>query len=227
MLRRPRWGFLAKVASGVVAGAVSLGAAACPAANAYGNFALSDIVGASSAEVDGTTTFYFSSADRSPIVSGVPGLIEYCVYPTTGGMPTDIEALALGFDGSPWTETAKPKQGYFSFKRPNGNPTNVPLAGQVSYPIGQASWLGSAGLLLHINDAAECTLLYGGNPGTCWVKPTPELCTAQTTYEQDAVCFCSWHPEAEECATCTPETAYEDDPECYCEQHPNALECSA
>jgi hypothetical protein len=211
---------LARFATGALACAVSLGAAACPSINALGNFAESEIVGASYSTAGGTTTFHFSSADRSPIISGVPGLIEYCVYPASGAMPSDLDALADGFDASPWTTSVKPNQGYFSFKRPKGNPTNVPLSGQTDYPIGQATWTGGASLLLHINDAEECNLLYGRNPGTCWVKPNLEICTPETTYGEDPECFCTQHPEAEECETCTPETTYEEDPECFCEQHP-------
>jgi hypothetical protein len=192
---------LAQAAAIALASGVSLAAAACPSVNAYGNFADSDIVGASYAAAGGTTTFYFSAADRSPIVGGVPGLIEYCVYPDGGAMPGSVSALALGFDGSAWTASVKPKQGYFSFGRPRGNPTNVPLAGQTDYAIGQAAWTGTPWLLLHINDAQECNRLYGNDPGTCWVKPALELCTPETTYQEDPECYCALNPTALECSS--------------------------
>lgn len=201
MVHRAVSRLLARLAAGAFASLVSLGAAACPSVNAYGNFALSDIVGAASTASGGVTTFLFSSADRSPIVSGVPGLIEYCVYPESGGMPSGLDALADGFDGSAWSAGSRPRQGYFSFKRPRGNPSNVPLAGQTDYPIGEATWVGEAWLLLHINDAAECASLYGGDPGTCWVRPNLEVeqCTPETPFEEDPECFCSQHPDDGRC----------------------------
>lgn len=191
---------LAPVAVGAAMAVVSLGAVACPSFNAYDNFKDSPIVGASFV-FDGidTTTFFFDSADRSP-VNGVPGLIEYCVYADPIPAASALTPIVLGANGKKWQATVKANQGYFSFNRPNGNPTNVPLGGAQDVVIGTALWSGTAELLMHINDAAECDRLYGGNPGTCWVKPV---------------------------LACTPETPYEDDPECYCDQHPLDNRCNA
>ena len=69
-------------------------------------------------------------------------------------------------------------QVYFGFKRPMGNPTNFPFDGNM-YTMGTASWPAgmapnSQTILLHINDQAICTRLYGtgsSQVSTCFVFP--------------------------------------------------------
>ena len=110
-------------AVGVLALAAASPTFACPSSNAIGNFKDDPNVGARVISVNNLSTYSFFSADENP-VGGVPGLIEYCVYPIPPGNPSTGTAL---FDS--WATHFKPNQGYFSFRRPNGDPTNVPLDG--------------------------------------------------------------------------------------------------
>jgi len=80
--------------------------------------------------------------------------------------------VATGADGSAWED---PGFNNFSFQRQHGNPSNIPYDG-ASHTMGTATWnsgvpAGYNTIVLHINDAAECDRLYGGNPGTCFVLP--------------------------------------------------------
>jgi hypothetical protein len=102
---------------------------------------------------------------------GIPGLIEYCIYSDT--QPDTVVTVAIGDDGGAWVDP--PSFDNFSFQRPNGNPSNIPYDG-ASHAVGTATWnLGIPAnydrIVLHINDAAECDRLYGGDPGTCFVLP--------------------------------------------------------
>jgi hypothetical protein len=160
-----------------------------------GNPQESNLVGAHF-ETDGNiVTYYFSSfVNRNP-ADGVPGLIEYCIYPDPATQPDEVVTLAVGADGGAWTEPWTFDN--FSFQRPDGNPSNIPFDGRMDYKMGTATWndgvpaaqttlfaINGATLsdgvpatqtiLLHINDAAECDRLYGGNPGTCFVLPGEE-----------------------------------------------------
>ncbi len=139
----------------------------------------SNLVGASFSTSGSTTTYKFSSANESSS-GGVPGLQEYCVYPQGSSplLPTlaNIMPQAVGANGSAWDKSLGGDN--FSFDRPNGAPSNIPLDGS-TVTMGTATWSGSVPtsqtILLHINDAAECDKLYGGNPGTCFVLPgTPQ-----------------------------------------------------
>src|SRR5262249_43325807 len=71
------------------------------------------------------------------------------------------------------------------FTRDTGNPSNIPLnaanttaspitMGTATWPTGTAPDSNHQTIVLHINDAAECDALYGGNPGTCFVLPGGE-----------------------------------------------------
>lgn len=141
-------------------------AASCPASNSLGNFQSSNLVGATSEQNGNDITYYFDSfVDRNP-TDGVPGLIEYCVYPQV--LPNSVTAAVSGWQAGTGV-------GSFSFSRPNGNPTNIPLDGTQNIEMGTASWASAPAsdqmILLHINDADECNRIYGGNPGTCFVFP--------------------------------------------------------
>jgi hypothetical protein len=142
----------------------------CPT-NPY-NFVASNDVGAAFT-VDGTgntATYTLDTANKNP-TDGVPGVIEYCIY--SGSLPDSATALAVGADGGAWTDPPFPPN--FSFQRPDGNPSNVPLDGRTGYTVGTATWNSGAPtdelIVIHINDAVECDALYGGNPGTCFVLP--------------------------------------------------------
>jgi len=133
----------------------------------------SSIVGASYSVSSLTATYSFDSlVDRSPS-AGVPGLIEYCVFASTGTLNT-LTPLAHGDDASLFD--ANTGSGEFSFSRHTGNPSNIGLDGTTGIVMGTATWTGAVPsgqtILLHINDAEECHKLYGvGTPETCFVLP--------------------------------------------------------
>ncbi len=138
----------------------------CKNSNAIGTVLPSPDLSASFTTSSNTATYSITSTDENPS-GGIPGLIEYCVYP--GPLP---DSATASYDA--WTSGISPSGGYFDFERPNGNPTNLPFDG-TTQTVGAATW--SAGvpgdqlIILHINDATECDDLYGGNPGTCFVLP--------------------------------------------------------
>jgi hypothetical protein len=124
--------------------------------------------------------YNLDATDLSPITDGVPGVISYCVYPSQPpGNPTSATATVNGANGAAWGTSFGSIQGFFAFTRPDGNPSNIPLDGTTGIQVGTANWPALTApdsdhqvILLHINDAAECDALYGGNPGTCFVFPT-------------------------------------------------------
>src|SRR2546428_471068 len=137
-----------------------------------GNPQTSNRVGASAASIGNTVTYTFISFVTEGS-GGVPGLIEFCVYSATRPNTITVDPSAKGADLSAWTDPAAFDS--FSFQRPDGNPSNIPYDGS-SHTLGTATWssgppTGFDKILLHINDAAECDTLYGGNPGTCFVLP--------------------------------------------------------
>lgn len=151
------------------------GSGGCPGSNAIKNFLPDDMVGAAFAlQGNGSlVTYTLSTTNESPS-NGVPGLIEYCVYPAGSNLPGSETAIAIGADGTPFTvHTGKD---FFSFGRGNGNPTNVPFDGSQNVLMGNATWTSTAPtaqtILLHINDQSECQALYGsGASSTCFVTP--------------------------------------------------------
>ena len=171
------------------------GRGGCPSINAINNFLVSNKVGASfSIDVSGTiVTYLFDSFVNENPVSGVPGLIAYCIYPNNPpGNPNSASAIATGADSSSFITSFGAIQGYFAFKRSHGNPSNIPLDGTTGTTIGRATWNSGAPttqtILLHINDAAECFNLYGVVEDTCFVfpgqAPSPVLCNGNPACKQ-------------------------------------------
>ncbi len=78
-------------AVGVLALAAASPTFACPSSNAISNFKDDPNVGARVISVNNLSTYSFFSADENP-VGGVPGLIEYCVYPIPPGNPSTATA---------------------------------------------------------------------------------------------------------------------------------------
>jgi hypothetical protein len=145
-------------------------------------------------------TYTFSGYDAAtPSVSGIPGLISYCVYPAQGFLPdagiainTSVPALPRGDNGASFVAKEAAK-GSFSFDRSTGDPSNIDFNG-TTYTMGTASWATGCvqdpttlayscntpttqTIVLHINDSGQCGALYpNGDPdspasGTCWVFP--------------------------------------------------------
>jgi hypothetical protein len=117
----------------------------------------------------GHASYSFTSNNETPS-GGVPGLIEYCVY--TGTLPNSPSASYSG-----WNAGVESNKGEFNFGRPNGNPTNIPFDG-TTQAVGTAVWNSGTvptdqTIVLHINDADECSALYGGGTVTCYVYPSP------------------------------------------------------
>ena len=122
-------------AVGLLALAAASPALACPSSNAIGNFKLDpNLIAFINSMGSDTDTYSFVSASNENPVGGIPGLIEYCVYPTPPGNPATATAL---FDS--WKTNFKPNQGYFSFVRPHGDPTNVPFD-ELPNIMGTATW---------------------------------------------------------------------------------------
>lgn len=147
-------------------------ASTCPASQALGNFLAANNVAASFAASGNTATYWFASLTNETPVSGVPGLIKYCVY-SSSGTPSAITAVATGADGSAWTSTLGAKA--LSFGRANGDPSNIALDGAgTPITIGTATWTAVPSdqrILLHINDATLCSGLYGDGSQSCFVTP--------------------------------------------------------
>ena len=131
----------------------------------------SSLVGGSFTISGSTATYTFVSTNQNPS-GGIPGLIQYCLFPANGDMPVSVTPQAVGADGGAWGSTQH--SGDFSFVRSGGDPDNIPLDGS-TVTMGTATWSGSVPtdqtIMFHINAPTECNNLYGGNPGTCWVLP--------------------------------------------------------
>ncbi len=147
-------------------------ASTCPASQALGNFLAASNVAASFNTSGNTATYWFASLTNEAPVNGVPGLIKYCVY-SSSATPTAITPVATGANGAAWT--ANPGDKAFSFGRPNGDPSNIAFDGAgTPITIGTATWTAipnDQSILLHINDAAVCSSLYGAGSSSCFVTP--------------------------------------------------------
>ncbi|MDJ0382716.1 hypothetical protein [Streptomyces sp. G-G2] len=139
---------------------------ACPSSQSLNNYATADNVSAAFTNSGNTTSYKFDSLKNENPVGGVPGLIDYCVYPGNT-QPTNVTAQAAGANGAAWIGATNPD--HFAFSRPDSDPSNIPLDG-TSTTMGTATFSGAAptsqSILLHINDADVCQSLYDGNmPG--------------------------------------------------------------
>jgi hypothetical protein len=152
-----------------------------------GNPKASNLVGASYTTEGDTAKYFFDSfidIYDEGANTGIPGLIEYCVYPapSTGPDSVTVGPDAVGANDVAWVDPANFDN--FSIGRPNGsgNRSNIPLDGTMGREMGSASWSGgipsSQMILLHINDPAECSTLYADSdsayydsPETCFVLP--------------------------------------------------------
>lgn len=146
----------------------------CPNSATLDQFMNAENVGyAISTSGSATTYSFYSMVDEKP-ERGVPGLIAYCVYPSSGLESVHVDAF--GDDGSPWIW--KTGQDNFAFIRPRGNKSNIPLDGTGPTRMGTATWKGLAPtdqrVLLHINDPGVCASLYPDKPSTCFVIPNLE-----------------------------------------------------
>jgi hypothetical protein len=163
----------------IVAGTAGPAAAAtgsgCPGSKTLGSIPTANNVSAAFSNSGDTTSYSFSSLTNENPVGGVPGLIKYCVYPTPKTPPTSHTVAATGDNGAAWAFATGSNN--FAFVRPGGNKSNIGLDGTTT-AMGTATWSPRPAnqtqtIILHINDPAVCTSLYGsGTPGTCFVKPS-------------------------------------------------------
>jgi hypothetical protein len=146
---------------------------ACPAPKGTAALETADNVGASFKDSGLTRTYSVNSFVTENPVGGVPGLIKYCVYPSTG--PKSVKAIYPGWIAG----QGKKGSTDFSFSRPGGNSTNIPFDGK-EYEVGSATWTGelpkAQKIVLHISDPTACAALYPAGeleapPGTCFVLP--------------------------------------------------------
>ncbi len=130
-------------------------------------------VGASFSPSGLTETYTFSSFVNESSSGGIPGLIEYCVYPSSVPHSVTVDPALKGANGSAWTASLGTSR--FSFSRPGGDPTNISLNGATGITMGTATWSSSLPtsqtIVLHVNDPAECSALYGSGTLTCFVLP--------------------------------------------------------
>jgi hypothetical protein len=143
----------------------------------------SNLVEAGVTSVGETSTYTFKSATGLNPTNGVPGLIEYCVFPGEGNsLPTEVvvdesgSTGAEGFNGEFFNDPGCPEEGCFAFTRADGNESNIPFDG-TERTMGTATWEGGTApagseqeIRLHINDKEECEAL-GQNSETCFVLP--------------------------------------------------------
>src|SRR5215471_16576549 len=117
----------------------------------------------------GSTATYSITTPADTGSGGIPGLIEYCIFPGSSPFPNTATA---SYDS--WKANLDTTNGYFDFERPHGDPTNLPFDG-TTQTVGTADWSGAVPtaqqIMLHINDPDECAALYGAGTLTCFVLP--------------------------------------------------------
>src|SRR5436309_8818611 len=143
----------------------------CKDADALGTFQTSPDVGVTTSDSGNTRAYNVTYPNKSPS-GGIPGLIEYCVYPG----PTAPDTVSATYDS--WDDgISNPyaNHGYFDFDRSGGDPTNLPFGSASPTQVGTATWSGgipaAQTIALHINDPAECGSLYSSGTKTCFVLP--------------------------------------------------------
>jgi hypothetical protein len=186
----------------------------CPSVQKVNNNTVAQSTDISTAIVYGTTTnpgdtatYNISTPNDNPS-GGIPGLIEYCIYPAQPpGNPSAAAALYNTPSDGPWLVDFS-LVGRFGFKRPLGDPTNLPFDGSTQqvgtavWPIGTCSgatnYAGCPGaptaqtIVLHINDPDECSALYNqAGATTCFVLPT-------TTVTPPPSIVCNGNPACKE-----------------------------
>jgi hypothetical protein len=156
----------------------------CPDLKAIGNFVVdnnvsADFVISTTVTANDTADYFLSSIDESP-TGGIPGLIEYCIYPSQPpGNPASATPVYSDAHGV-WNAVFGTAQGFFSFKRYDGDPSNIPIDGTGNVEVGTATWTFAASptgapitqtILLHISDPTVCSDLYGAGIASCFVYP--------------------------------------------------------
>lgn len=143
-------------------------ASGCPTGGTY----LADPNVGASASGGTTQTYTFNSWVNEHPVSGIPGLVSYCVI--ANQTPSAVAASAHGDNGQAW-QASKLNQ-TFAFSRPGGDKSNIGLNGTDTV-MGTATFSiapTSQTFLLHVNDSTTCQSLYGaGSSPSCFVKPSP------------------------------------------------------
>jgi hypothetical protein len=123
-----------------------------------------------------SNTFTFTVT--TPTTDSGQGIIEYCVFPTSGGVPTGsipagtTESTTVVEGGHAWTAGTDCSSGCVDSIRSDGNPADIPYDGATTTALTVDWGTVPAGfiIVLHILDGTICG---GGiaNPGTCFVIP--------------------------------------------------------
>src|SRR5215470_4296129 len=130
---------LATIVAGALTATISIGTSAqgCPSHKALANFkATNDGLAASSSQQISPDTYFLKVNDETAEnqslnggitnwLTGIPGVIEYCVYTATA--PDSVAAQYSNAAGTWTTVGYDGTKQFFGFKRPNGDPTNIPL----------------------------------------------------------------------------------------------------
>jgi hypothetical protein len=169
--------------AGVAGPASAATSSGCPSSKTVGSLPTDSKVQATFSTSNKTTTYMFSSLTNENPVGGVPGLIKYCVYPTTpSALPTAHTVTAT--TTKLWVYATGSNN--FAFVRPGGDKSDIPLDGTTNIPMGTATWSAvpqTQTIILHINDPTVCQQLFpGSTTGTCFVKPSAgPICNAGDT----------------------------------------------
>jgi hypothetical protein len=159
---------------------------ACPSSKATANLPTDPNVAAGFTTSGNVVTYTFTSLTNQNPIAGVPGLQKYCVF--AGTAPSTITPLAHGANGAAWV--ASQPAADFSFSRPGGTATNIPLDGTGPTDMGSATWTTTPptqqNIVLHVNDQSVC-----GAAITCFVKPStgPRCDNGDTTVAYNAMPF--------------------------------------
>ncbi len=147
------------------------GQTGCLSSSSLGSLKEDPELYASYTEWNGTADYSFASSNRNP-VGGNPGLMDYCVYPSS--QPHESGISYSNFNGA-WSSSSG--SGYFDLGSGDGGWNNLPFDGSTQ-TIGWGNWHGGAPsgqkIVLHIDDPHECSQLYGGNQQSCYVNPCKE-----------------------------------------------------
>lgn len=139
-----------------------------------------------------TVNYSVTTQNKSPS-NGVPGVIELCVYPTGGSLPNGTtSSTSIVEAGHVWAAGDNCVGGGSNTcehaVRSDGNPTNIPMDGTTNLVLTVnwgSGWDGLTAFIgLHINDADECSRLFGAQLTTCFVTPAAgetSLVTQQRT----------------------------------------------
>ena len=149
----------------------------CPKSNGTFPFAKQSLDYIVSTPSASTTMSWDLTTPNKASSGGIPGVIEFCVYPNNIGQATGESTSAVGANSASWSAAVDCSSTCAASIRPDGDPSNIPDNGgtvsnvlSVTFSSAPTSWV----VVLHINDpgtSGECNAL-GEGTSTCFVLPT-------------------------------------------------------